>query len=197
MVNTDKQGRGEERGGLRKKIIPLLTLLLIITISVVIFYFYQRYPDMTEELKGYFYLAPFLISLLFNATVILPAGSILTITAFGAVLPSATVVGLVGGAGAAIGEITGYMVGYSGRGIVENVKLYARLEYWVRKWGFIAIFVISLVPFVFDLAGIAAGVLRFPLWKFILACWLGRTILYIIAAFAGLWGWEAVLRCLG
>jgi len=152
---------------------------------------------MVEGLKGYFYLAPFLISLIFNATVILPAGSILTVSAFGAVLPSATLVGLVGGAGAAIGEITGYMVGYSGRGIVENVKMYARLEYWVRKWGFIAIFVLSLVPFVFDLAGIAAGVLRFPLWKFVLACWLGRTILYIVAAFAGVWGWEAALRYFG
>ena len=197
IVNADEQGRGEGGGGLRKKIIPSLTLLLIIAVSVVIFYFYQRYPDMVEGLKGYFYLAPFLISLIFNATVILPAGSILTVSAFGAVLPSATLVGLAGGAGAAIGEITGYMVGYSGRSIVENMKLYVRLEYWVKKWGFIAIFVLSLVPFVFDLAGIAAGVLRFPLWKFILACWLGRTILYITAAFAGLWGWETILRYLG
>jgi len=60
-----------------------------------------------------------------------------------------------------------------------------------------AIFILSLVPFVFDLAGIAAGVLRFPLWKFLIACWLGRTILYIIAAFAGMWGWETVLNYFG
>ena len=54
-----------------------------------------------------------------------------------------------------------------------------------------------MVPLVFDLAGIAAGVLRFPFWKFLLACWLGRTILYIGIALAGAWGWEVVLRYIG
>ena len=42
-----------------------------------------------------------------------------------------------------------------------------------------------------------SGILRFPFWRFFLLCWLGRTILYIGAVFAGAWGWEAVLRLLG
>ena len=195
-------GGGEEAGvekteRLKKKLIPLLTLLLIIAISVGIFYFYRHYPGRFDELKAFGYLGTFLISLIFNATVILPAGSVLVISALGAVLPSAIVVGLAGGAGAAIGEISGYMVGFSGRGIAQRSKLYERVEGWVRRWGAIAIFIFSLVPFVFDLVGIAAGVLRFPFWKFLLVCWLGRTILYIVFALAGAWGWEAVLRYLG
>jgi len=192
-----KQGEGRREGRLKRRLISILIFALVIAITGGIFYFYRHYPIRAEELKAYLYLAPFLISLTFNATVILPAGSILIISAFGAILPSATLVGLVGGAGAAIGELTGYMAGYSGRGILENVKMYARLEDGVKKWGFMAIFILSLVPFVFDLAGIAAGVLRFPLWKFLIACWLGRTILYIIAAFAGMWGWETVLNYFG
>ena len=83
--------------------------------------------------------------------------------------------------GAAIGETTGYLAGYSGRGIVEKVKLYDRLVGWLKRWGVFAIFVLSVVPFFFDLAGIAAGALRFPYWKFFLACWLGRTVLYVVA----------------
>ena len=55
------------------------------------------------------------------------------------------------------------------------------------------IFVFSLVPFFFDLAGIAAGALRFPFWKFLLVCWLGRTILYIGIALAGAWGYNLFL----
>ena len=51
MDNIDEQGRGEKKGGLRKKIVPSLTLLIIIAVSVVIFYFYHRYPDMVEGLK--------------------------------------------------------------------------------------------------------------------------------------------------
>ncbi len=182
---------------LKKNLIPILMLLFVIAISVGIFYFYRHYSVRVDELKGYHYLAPFLISLTFNATVILPAGNILVISAFGAVLPSATLVGLAGGAGAAIGEITGYMAGYSGRGVVERMQLYKRLVEWLKRWGALAIFILSLVPFFFDLAGIAAGVLRFPLWKFVLACWLGRTILYVVAALAGAWGWETVLPYLG
>jgi len=183
----------DKRDWLKRKLIPLLTLLLVIAITVGIFYFYKHYPSRVEELKGYHYLGAFLISLTLNATVILPAGNILIISVLGAVLPSATMVGLAGGAGAAIGEITGYMAGYSGRGIAQRSKMYSRVEGWMRKWGAMTIFIMSLVPFIFDLAGIAAGVLRFPFWKFFLLCWLGRTILYIVIALLGAWGWEAVL----
>ena len=182
-----------KRDWLKKKFIPLLTLLLVIAITVGIFYFYKHYPGRVDQLKGYGYLGPFLISLTFNATVILPAGNILIISVLGAVLPSATMVGLAGGAGAAIGELTGYMAGYSGRGIAQRSKMYSRVEGWMRRWGAMTIFIMALVPFVFDLAGIAAGVLRFPFWKFFLLCWLGRTILYIGAAWVGVWGWEAML----
>jgi len=191
IISHDKQSGGEK--GLRKKLIPLLTLLLVIAIWVGIFYFYQRYPGRFDELRGYGYLGAFLLSLLFNATIVLPMGAIGIVFALGAVLPLPAVVGLAGGVGAAIGEITGYMAGYSGRGIAQRTRMYSRVEGWVRRWGALAIFIFSIVPFAFDLVGIAAGVLRFPFWKFLLLCWLGRTILYIGAALAGALGLEAVL----
>lgn len=197
IISRDEQAGVKEESQLRKKLLPLLTLLIVIAITVGIFYFYQHYTVRVDELKAYGYLGVFLISLTFNATVILPAGSILVVSALGALLPLPIVVGLAGGTGAAIGEITGYLAGYSGRGIAEKSKVYTRVEGWVRRWGAITIFTLSLVPFIFDLAGIAAGVLRFPLWKFLLACWLGRSLLYIAVALAGAWGWEAVLRYLG
>jgi len=179
--------------GLKKKLVPLLVLLLVIAIWVSIFYLYQRYPGKFDELKTYGYLGAFLLSLLFNATVILPLGAIGVVFALGAVLPLPVVVGLAGGIGAGIGEITGYMAGYSGRGIAQRSKMYNRVEGWLKRWGELAIFVFSMVPFAFDLVGIAAGVLRFPFWKFFILCWLGRTILYVAVAVFGAWGWEAVL----
>jgi len=191
----DKMDKADKRDWIKKKFIPLLALLLVITITVGIIYFYKNYPDRVDQLKSYGYLGAFLISLTLNATVILPAGNILIISAFGAVPTlSPVMVGLVGGAGAAMGEITGYMAGYSGRGLAERSKMYNRVEGWMRRWGTLTIFIMSVVPFIFDLAGIAAGVLRFPFWKFFLLCWLGRTLLYIVVALAGAWGWEAVLR---
>ncbi len=183
----------DKRDWLKKRFLPILALLLVIAITLGIFYFYKSYPGRIDQLKSYGYLGAFLISLTFNASLILPTGNILILSVLGAVLPSALLVGLVGGAGAAIGEITGYMAGYSGRGLAQRSKMYQRVEGWMRRWGALTILVMSVVPLVFDLAGIAAGVLRFPFWKFLLLCWLGRTILYIGVALAGAWGWEAVL----
>jgi len=184
-------------GWVRKRLLPLLGLLLIIGIVVGIFCFYRSYPERIEALEGYGYLGAFLISLTLNATIVLPAGNFLMMATLGAVLPSATMVGLAGGIGAAIGELTGYMVGYSGQAVVSRQKVYIRLKGWVEKWGALIIFLFSIVPFVFDLVGIAAGVLRFPLWKFFLACWLGRTILYLVVAWGGAMGWEVLVRFLG
>ena len=183
----------DKRDWIRKKSLPLLALFLVIVITVGIFYFYKQDPDMVEKFKSYGYLGAFIISLTFNATLILPTGNILILSVLGAVLPSAIVVGLVSGAGAAIGEITGYLAGYSGRGLAQRSKMYNRVESWMRRWGAPTIFIMSVVPFIFDLAGIAAGVLHFPFWKFLLLCWLGRTLLYIGIALTGAWGWEAML----
>jgi len=36
-----------------------------------------------------------------------------------------------------------------------------------------------------DLAGIAAGSLRFPLWKFFFACWLGQVAKSLAQAYFG------------
>ncbi len=168
-------------------------LLLVIGIAAGIFYVYKNYPGRISELKAYGYLGVFLISIVFNATIILPVGNFLVIATVGATLPSAPLVGLIGGVGAAIGELTGYMAGYSGRAIIQKRDVYTRLERWVKKWGALAIFVISIVPFFFDLAGIAAGALRLPLWKFLVACWLGRIILYTVIAWLGAQGLEALL----
>jgi len=191
--HNPKQYHKSEIKRLRDRLVPALGLLFVIGIVAGIFYFYLRYPGKVENLAGYSYLGAFLISLILNATVILPAGSFVVIATLGAALPSATLVGLLGAAGAAMGETVGYMAGYTGRAIVQRQEMYVRLEAWVKKWGVLTIFVFSLVPFIFDLVGIAAGVLRLPLWKFVLACWLGRTVLYVIIALAGARGWEAVL----
>jgi len=196
-VNNNNWGGVGVLSWLRKKIIPLAGLLLVIAITVGIIYFYRQYPGRIEGLKTYGYLGAFVISVTFNATLILPVGNMLILAALGAAMPSPVVVGLVGGTGAAIGEIIGYIAGRSGRGLVARSQIYNRVEGWVQKWGAMPIFVFSLVPFVFDLVGIAAGALRFPFWKFFFFCWLGRTILYVVFVSLVAWGFKVVLPWFG
>jgi len=182
------------KGWLKKNLVPLLGLLLVIAITVGIFLIHRNFPRVFGELRNYGYLGAFLISLLLNATVILPAGNFLILFTLAAVLPIPALVGVAGGVGAALGETIGYMAGCSGRAVVANkVKTYATLEQWVRKRGSLTIFVLSIIPMVFDLVGIAAGALHYPFWKFLLFCWLGRTLLYVGIALAAPWGLELVL----
>jgi membrane protein YqaA with SNARE-associated domain len=197
MGGTD-QDKGEAKGGwVKNRLLPIVGLLLVVGIVAGVFFFYRSYPERVAALQGYGYLGVFIVSVLLNATIVLPAGNFLVLATMGAILPSATLVGLVGGLGAAIGELTGYAAGYSGQAIVSRQRVYTRLKGWLARWGMLTVFILSAAPLVFDLVGIAAGVLRFPLWKFFVACWLGRTILYLIIAWGGVLGWEALLRWLG
>jgi membrane protein YqaA with SNARE-associated domain len=169
---------------LKKWLIPLLVLLLFLAVSVALFFF-GRDPELISRLEGYGYFGVFLLSLIGNASILLPGIVLSLLTGLGIIFYSVgglwavVMVGLAGGAGAAIGELVGYIVGYTGRGVVEKSKLYWRLVGWVKRWGALAIFFFAVFPFFFDLVSLAAGVLRFPLWKFMLFCWLGRTILYV------------------
>ena len=187
----------------RRRLLFIVALLLVIAVTVTLQLVYGRHPERLAELRAHFYWGAFLISLIGNATIIFPGAVLVILSNLGILLYSSTglsgpiIVGLLGGIGAAIGEITGYVVGYSGREIVARGKMYGRVERLVRKWGATAILLFSMVPFAFDLVGIAAGILRFPFWKFILFCGLGRTILYVVFVTLAALGWKALLPSFG
>jgi membrane protein YqaA with SNARE-associated domain len=194
-MEIDKDVKTGRRGilvWLKKRLVPLAGLIFAIAIIVGVVYVYLQNRDIFEELKGYGYAGAFVISVILNATVILPVSNMTVIIALGATLPSPYIVGLAGGIGAAIGEMTGYIVGRSGRGLLAKNKVYARVEGWVKRWGWIAVFVMSIFPFLFDVVGIIAGAMRMPLWKFFLACWLGRTIVYVLVAYLASLGLRAI-----
>jgi membrane protein YqaA with SNARE-associated domain len=175
----DKNAAAGLLAWLKKRLLPMAGLLLSLAIMAAIFLVYSKNPDIFKDLQNYGYLGAFIISIILNGTLILPVSNMAVMMALGATLPLPWLVGIAGGAGAAIGEMTGYIVGRSGRGLLARNKIYHRVEGWVKKWGWIAVFVMSIIPFAFDVVGIIAGALRMPLWRFFLACWLGRTISYV------------------
>ena len=181
---------------LRKRSIPILTVLLAVAITVGIFYLYRTYPEWfeAEALKKWGYLGAFLISLISSATIILPVPGIVVLFALGTTL-NPVLVGLAGGTGATIGEITGFLAGYGGRGMIQGRgRMYTMVENWMRRWGGWAIFAFAAAPLpLFDIAGVVAGVLGYPVWKFLLVAWPGKCIKYIILVWVGAWGWKVVL----
>ena len=196
-MNSHKQTEVQKMERLRNKAIPLLILLLVLAITITLFLFFQQNPDKIKEFGKYGYPGAFLISLVSTATIILPAPGILLVIAIGATLNS-VLVGLISAVGASIGEMTGYMLGHSGRGFTKNNKILIKAEGWMRKRGFMTVFLFSLIPLLpFDVVGVVSGALRFPIWKFLLACFLGKTLLTIVLIQTGAWGWDALLRYIG
>ena len=176
---------------LKKRLIPISVVLLAVAITVVLF----LYRDEVVTLGNYGYLGAFLVCLISNMSIILPVPGIMVLFALGATL-NPVLVALAGATGGTIGEITGFMAGYGGRGMVQGSgPMYARAENWMRRWGGWTIFVFAVFPIpIIDIAGVVAGALRYPLWKFLLIAWPGKSIKYIIIVLAGAYGWQALLR---
>jgi uncharacterized membrane protein YdjX (TVP38/TMEM64 family) len=185
VTGETKKSRGRFLSWLKKSILPLAGLLGALAVFVIVGWFYFRYPDFFRDFEKYGYLGVFVVSLLLNATVIIPVSAMAVISSLGGAFPSPFLVGLAGGVGAAIGEMMGYIAGRAGRDLLAKNRIYVRVEGWVQRWGMVAVFVLSIFPFLFDIVGIIAGATRMPLWKFFIACWLGRTILYIAVAYIG------------
>jgi len=171
----------------------LVALAAVVVITGTILLLGDRLGGV-ESYKNYGYAGAFLVSLVGSATIVLPAPSVAVVFTLGAIL-NPFLVGLAAGIGETMGEVTGYMAGYGGRGVVANHRLYFMVESWMRRRGVLTMFAFSVIPNpLFDVAGMAAGAVRFPLWKFLLAVWAGKTIKGIGMALAGLWGLSYILE---
>ncbi|MBN1995451.1 MAG: VTT domain-containing protein [Anaerolineae bacterium] len=138
-----------------------------------------------QEYRSTGYFAVFLISLIANATIILPVPALAVTFSMGATLHW-PLVGLVAGIGEALGESTGYLAGYGGRAVIENRQLYTRMQYWMENHGMLTVFGLSAIPNpLIDLAGITAGASGYGFHKFLFAAWLGKTLKTMIFAWAG------------
>lgn len=175
--------------------LPLKLTLLVGVIGIVVAAFLLRDRLDVAWFRTMGYAGVFLMALIGSSTVLLPIPHLAFTLTMGAVL-NPWLVGLSAGVGDALGEITGYVAGYAVEDIAEQHQLYIRLKHYMERNGDLTIFVLSLfpVPF-FDLAAMAGGLVGYPLWRFMLATWAGKTIKACVAAWAGHMGvgWVADL----
>jgi len=168
----------------RLTVLRILALVVVVALIVVLFIFRAQ----VKKLESYGYAGIFLISIAVNATIIIPIPGVAFTTAMGAIF-NPIGVALASGLGAAVGEISGYLAGFSGQAVVERAALYQRLTSWMKqhqRLAYLAILVLAFIPNpLFDLAGMASGALKLPLWKFLLACAIGKVLKMLMFAYAG------------
>ena len=156
-----------------------LVAVLGITISISV------NSDRMEDFSGLGYAGAFFAMLLSNATLILPAPGLIIVFALGGSL-NPILVGLFGGLGATLGELTGYLTGFSGAAVMQDSPVTYRVRTWMNHNGPLTIFALSIFPNpFFDLAGVMAGASRMPVWRFLLFAFSGKAIQSTTIALAG------------
>jgi membrane protein DedA with SNARE-associated domain len=184
-VRSSRAGSHPAKPPRKRKFITnvLRVLALLAVVAITLFVFSIR--DRVEQFAAFGYPGIFLIAMLANATVLLPAPGVAVIYAMGAIF-NPFGVGLAAGTGGALGEISGYLAGFSGQAVIEQMEVYDRIQPWVEKYGGWAILFLSAIPNpFFDVAGIAAGIAKMPLRTFLIFTWVGQLIKMTLFALAG------------
>lgn len=159
-----------------RKIFEIALVVLIIGLSITIFIFRDKIGNVGEI--GYFGL--FFLCMLANATVLLPAPSLM-IAASCALIMNPWLVALFAALGSTVGELVGYLFGHATKELSPKFKkLLDTLNARIHNETLI-VFILALLPLpFFDVVGIYSGGTRMNLIKFFIACFVGKFIKMLI-----------------
>ena len=108
-------------------------------------------------------------------------------------------IAVAAGAGAAVGEFSGYIIGFGGRRVIGE-KYKKKMDFLMKlfkRFGPIAIFVFALTPLPDDLLFIPLGVIRYSLLRAFIPALLGKFFSNLIIAYSGRLSLEIVKSIFG
>jgi membrane protein YqaA with SNARE-associated domain len=123
----------------------ILGILFVVGLSIYIY----DIRDQAKQFAQYGYGGIFLFSFLANATIFLPAPSLLFVFAMSGIFHPIGVA-IAASLGATLGETTSYIAGFSGNAVIDNMQTYRKLSDWmIHHKKFIGFFILLLafVPF--------------------------------------------------
>jgi membrane protein YqaA with SNARE-associated domain len=167
--------------------VRLVASLVVILLITVVSFWLALNPQWVMGFGNWGYVGAFVISLVASATIILPAPGIAVVIAMGAALDP-VLLGIVAGLGSAVGELSGYLAGASGRALIPSRQRaqFERLHRLTDRYGAALLLVLSAIPFpLFDFAGIIAGMLKIRIATFLATVAVGKSVKYIIMILLG------------
>lgn len=137
------------------------------------------------------YFGVFLVSLIGTMAIIIPIPYALIILLLGMEGWDPLLLTISGGFGSALGEFSGYLLGYYGRRIM-SAERQRKMDYLLMlfgKWSPAAIFIFALTPLPDDLLFIPLGILRYSPLKAFIPALAGKLLMcYILASFGRVYG---------
>lgn len=153
------------------KVLDIISILIIVGFSLLAFLM----RDAVQKYAPVSYLGVLLVCFIANASVLLPAPSILVVVQYSMIL-NPVLTALCGAVGATLGEMTGYLAGAHGGNLLAS-KIRKKVLSVMPKHPYLVVFCFSLIPLpVFDIVGLIAGAMKLNQSKFFASCLLGKLI---------------------
>lgn len=168
----------KNRGNLKKVLSVLLGVIFAIMMSAP----YILFKEQIQQMALVGYLSVVITCAISNVSILLPSSSTLIVVAAASSLNPMLCV-LAGGLGTALGEQSSYICGRIGRkGFDDNGNREKKVLKWMKKHDALTVFVFAFLPLpIFDIVGIAAGVLRMNWIKYMVSAVLGKTMKFFLA----------------
>jgi membrane protein YqaA with SNARE-associated domain len=135
----------------------------------------------------YGYFGIFLLSLIGALSIFFPIPYTVIIFTLGGQGFDPILIAVAAGFGSAIGEFSGYLLGFGGRkAISERYK--KKIDFLVRlfnRFGPIVIFIFALTPLPDDLLFIPLGVMRYSVIRAFIPALIGKFFMNLIVAYSG------------
>jgi membrane protein YqaA with SNARE-associated domain len=151
-----------------------------------------------QQLAQFGYFGVFLLSLIGASSIIIPIPYIIIIF-FIAKQYDPILLAIAGGTGAALGEFTGYILGFYGQKIISEERR-RKMEFMVKlfgRYGPLAIFIFALTPLPDDLLFIPLGIIRYKPIKAFIPAILGKMLMVYLLAYFGRIGADVILLIFG
>lgn len=166
----------------RDLILVALGLLPVIALNVLVYFL----PIDYGVFRDWAYIASFSACFLANAASVVPVPYIPVVAHLVQTTDSVPAVVVAGALGSVLGESVAFVAGRVSRRLVARHPLYSRLERVADRpvvAGLVLFAFAAPMNPLFDVAGLAAGALRFPYWLFFVAVFLARVVrLAVLAA---------------
>ncbi len=128
-----------------------------------------------------------------NTTVLIVFPYALIVFEIAKIYPNWVVLGIISGAGAAVGEVTSYIVGrlIARTKSVEETQLGEKFHRMKDRFEThpsrvpLTVFLFALTPLPDDMILVPMGMMKYPYWKSVFPCFLGKTGLCMVMSWLG------------
>ena len=153
------------------RVTPLLISIAFIATGLVL------WTTGTFNIEAVGYASIWFLAFIGAALIFLPVSALAAVCVAVVVDLNPFVVAVVAASAESIGELTGYLAGMGGKAIFDRNRFYLRFKNLFSRYAAFTLLFGSAIPNpLFDVMGVAAGSILYPVKRFLLLVFIGKVV---------------------